>query len=340
MTNLSTASADTVSAEPNGPVTVGFSRTDRLLQGVDRPSSHVIEIGPGYSPAAPKAAGWNTHVVDHTTAEGLRQKYADAGIDLNAIEDVDTVWDAGPLHEAVPADLLGSFNILIASHLIEHVTDFVRFLVSAQCLLRPDGIVSLAVPDKRYCFDYFKSPTMTGDVLEAYAAKRSRHTIRTAWNSFAYGVLLDGALGVADPRAKHTQFMNSFTDATLVLNEFLGSEDRPYQDHHAWYFTPAGFSLVILELGHLRLIDWRVRSVHGPVGFEFFVTLCRGVEHLEHETLQQRRMDLLRRLIQEVSLQAAPEMEDVSQLPADRVPRWTRMLRRMAGLPHDGASHR
>ena len=307
MSILNKAPVGPVPTMPNGPtpITARVSRIDRLLQGIDKSGSRIIEIGPGYSPVAPKAAGWNTHVVDHTTREGLRQKYVSAGIDLNAIEDVDSVWHSGPLHEAVPADLLGSYNVLIASHLIEHVTDFIGFLVSAQCLLCSDGIVSLAVPDRRYCFDYFKSPTMTGDLLEAHAARRSRHAIRTVWNSFAYGVLLDGALAVTDTPVRRTEFINSFTDAAAVLSEFRDSGETPYQDHHAWYFTPAGFSLAVLELGHLRLVDWRIRSIHGPEGFEFFVTLCRGVEHLQHEALQERRMELLRRLLQEASSQAA-----------------------------------
>jgi len=32
----------------------------------------------------------------------------------------------------------------------------VRFYQSLQRLVQPDGFLSLAIPDKRFCFDFFK----------------------------------------------------------------------------------------------------------------------------------------------------------------------------------------
>lgn len=308
----------------------------RLLQGVGK-SSRIIEIGPGYSPVAAKAAGWNTHVVDHTSRSGLREKYATAGVDLDGIEEVDSIWTAGPLHEAVPPGLLGSFDLLIASHLIEHVTDFVGFLVSAQRLLKPQGVLSLAVPDKRFCFDYFKSPTMTGDVLEAHAGRRSRHGIRTVWNSTAYSVWVDDGLAVASQPVADTRFMTAFSTVAAVVRDFRDDPELPYQDHHAWHFTPAGFSLVILELCHLGLIDWQMRSVHGPEGFEFFASLCRGMDRLEEGALQQHRMKLLRQMLEEARVQvgpgpngaAAPVAVREAELPSGRFRRLLRKGKRL-----------
>ena len=84
---------------------------------------------------------------------------------------MDFVWTSGPMADAVPSDLHGTFGAFIASHVIEHTTDFIGFLDAAATLLAPDGVVILAVPDKRYCFDYFRPLTTTGKVLDAHAAR-------------------------------------------------------------------------------------------------------------------------------------------------------------------------
>ena len=89
-----------------------------LLLGQSTKASRILEIGPSHSPIAAKAAGWSTHVVDHTDQAGLRDKYTAMGVDVSSIEAVDTVWQGGPLDQAVPADLLGHFDTLIASCLL------------------------------------------------------------------------------------------------------------------------------------------------------------------------------------------------------------------------------
>ena len=46
------------------------SRSEILLMPL-QPGARVIEIGPSFSPIAPKAAGWDARTLDHLTREGL-----------------------------------------------------------------------------------------------------------------------------------------------------------------------------------------------------------------------------------------------------------------------------
>src|SRR5208283_2921376 len=157
----------------------------RLLGTADR-AQQIVEIGAGYCPVAPKSGGWNTHVVDHASRDELRTKYAAAAVDRQAIEEVDTVWHDGALHEAVPAALVGHVDRIIASHVLEHIPDLIGFFDSAARLSSPDGALSIALPDRRYCFDCFKPWTTTGDVLEAHRRRPSRHSLKTAFDHVAY----------------------------------------------------------------------------------------------------------------------------------------------------------
>ena len=127
------------------------TRAQVLLAPVPR-GGRIIEIGPSFSPIAPKSEGWNTVSIDHLTKDGLVAKYnGEPFVDVARIEPVDFLWVSGPLSNAVPKTLHGSFDALVASHVIEHTPDLIDFLDSATTLVKYDGVVVLAIPDKRYC---------------------------------------------------------------------------------------------------------------------------------------------------------------------------------------------
>jgi SAM-dependent methyltransferase len=279
-------------------------------------ASRILEIGASYSPIAPKAAGWRTHVVDHAPQEELRRKYSALGVDAAPIERVDTVWHGGPLHEAVPAALAGQFDAVIASHVIEHIPDLIGFLASAERLLAPSGAIVLAVPDQRYCFDYFKPLTTTGDILEAHAARRTRHARHTAWNHVAYSVTMDGRGAWSQEPVHDIRFADTFAAALRTNEAFRDDPDAAYADFHVWHLTPSRFRLVVLELGQMSRADWRIDELAAPPGAEFLCRLTRGAERLDNEAeLQARRMALLREGLVEAQHQIAWATGSPARMP-------------------------
>jgi len=243
---------------------------------------------------APKSGGWQTHIVDHATRDELRAKYRPAGVDTDLIEEVDTVWQGGPLHDAVPARLLGKVDLIIASHVLEHIPDLLGFLQSASLLVRPGGLISVALPDRRYCFDCFRPWTTTGGLLEAHHRGMNRHGLKTAFDHMAYSAAADGQIAWGPRRIGEPVLLDPFAAAADLVTTFTEQPDARYQDFHAWQFTPAAFRLVMLELAALGVTDWEVTSLHGPENFEFFAVLRQGVVHRPSApALQEQRRRLL-----------------------------------------------
>ena len=270
-----------------------MDRITRLLGTANR-SQQILELGAGYCPVAPKSGGWRTHVVDHATQEELRAKYAPANVDTGLIESVNTIWRSGPLDEAVPADLRDKVDLIIASHVLEHIPDLIGFFQSASKLVKFGGSLSIALPDRRYCFDCFRPWTTTGGLLEAHQRGMSRHGLKTAFDHMAYSVTIDGQLAWGPYSVGEPTFMDPFAVAETTASMFSDRPDGPYQDYHAWQFTPAGFRLVMLELSALGVTDWQVTTMHGPENFEFFAVLRRGGTHrLDPANLQAQRRELL-----------------------------------------------
>ncbi|MGK7866675.1 class I SAM-dependent methyltransferase [Falsiroseomonas sp. E2-1-a20] len=276
-----------------------MSRVELLLAGASK-TSRILEIGPSHAPMAPRSRGWNTTIVDHASRDGLIAKYRDdRSVDTSRIEEVDVVWHDGPLHAAIPAEHHGSFDLLIASHVIEHFPDPIGILRSAEHLLHPTrGRISLAVPDKRSCFDFFRPPSSTGKLLAAHHAQRIRHSPGDIFDTTAYFATLNGASGWAVQPSHAALVSNSLDHAWRAFQDTREQPDSAYQDCHAWVMTPASFELMILEVARTGLIDWHIESVAPQAGVEFLVQMHRGREQFAStEAFEARRLALLRRCV-------------------------------------------
>jgi tetratricopeptide (TPR) repeat protein len=291
-----------------------------LLEPISRTAS-IVEVGASFNPIAPKREGWDTKTIDAATRAELIDKYrGHPGVDTDRIEEVDFVWRAGPLSSAVPSALHGTFDAFIASHVIEHTPDLIAFLESAAKLLAGSGVVILAIPDKRFCFDYFRPLTMTGDVLSSHRARRIRHTKETLFDGSGYSVKADELIAWGQHSIDKFSFICSLEQA---YSEFLTrgeDDDSPYTDAHAWQFTPSSFQLIILELARLGVTDWRVERIGSAVGCEFHAWLRRGgaesAAALTAPELDAKRLALLKHTL----LEAKEQIEFMTTTQSSNTP--------------------
>jgi SAM-dependent methyltransferase len=229
-----------------------------------------LEIGPSINPLLPKSEGYNVETLDHLTAEQLRLKYAGAA-DTSRIEPVDYVWQGQPLSEVIGA--VGKYAYIVASHVIEHTTDLLGFLLECEKLLGPDGVLALVVPDKRYCFDAMRPRATTGGILQAHLERRTLHTPGQLFDEIAYNVLRENRLMWPRHSAGSLEFARSLELARWAFEEARG--DNAFHDIHAWQFTPSCFRLIVKDLhacGYIRLDESSFLESDDP---EFFMTLSR-----------------------------------------------------------------
>lgn len=235
-----------------------------------------LEIGPSFNPIAPRVAGFDIHILDHATKADLVDKYRTAGVseaELNRIEDVDYVWTGGPITDAIPADQ--RFDYIVAAHVIEHTTDLVGFLQAASHLLTPGGVLSLIVPDKRYCFDRLRPLTTAGQVIEAHLLPRTFHGPAAFIDTHLYSVRNNGTGMVWDRDTPHNLELAqcSWGAARHTIDRTLNSDE--YNDIHRWVFTPTSLELLLSDLYHLGFTDMCVQTLAETHSFEFFATLTQ-----------------------------------------------------------------
>ena len=248
---------------------------------IDVESMRGIEVGPLRSPRIPKELG-PVRYLDHTDTAHLREKYADNAPmqdRLDEIVEVDYVLNGRSISETVRDD--APFDYVVASHVIEHIPDPVGWMADISPILRLGGILSLVVPDKRYCFDVNRTLTGVGDLVDAYLMGRTQPTYRDIYNFHSQVVTMEGFVDTAGLWAGTADYENvvrddvSDPDAEAFRITAHAARSEEYVDVHCHTFTPTSFRAIIDVLSRLGVIDFDVvfEVPTQPNTLEFFVSL-------------------------------------------------------------------
>jgi SAM-dependent methyltransferase len=268
---------------------MGMDRKQLLLSLLDL-SGIGLEIGAGFDPLVPKSSGRRVETVDHASAAELREKYRNAPtVDILRIEDVDYVWGGGSLSDVIKRHAY--YDYIVASHVIEHIPDMLGFLKDCEALLKQDGVLVLAVPDKRRCFDVFQSLSSTGAVLQAHLEHRTRHTPGQMFDFIAYNGLREGKSGWTFEADGPLTFAHDLDFARYGFEQALSSS--AYVDAHAWRFTPSSFRLILNDLHACRHLGLREAFFAESDTLEFYVSLSRRGPGCPFDRLTLARMVLV-----------------------------------------------
>jgi len=227
------------------------SRRDKILANLDLPALTGLEIGALTAPLVTPAEGAILYV-DHADTKTLQENYRHhADVDVSRIVEVDAVWGQNSLQDCLGGDR--KVDYVVASHVIEHAPDLVTWLAEIRAILRPGGCLRLAIPDRRYTFDYLRFESRVHDVLDAYLRRARtplprmviehhsllRHIdIAAAWR---------GALDLGNLRRYNTTKDGLDRARDAIAN-------GTYHDVHCWVFTPATFAELCMELADLGLL--------------------------------------------------------------------------------------
>lgn len=261
------------------------------LKSLFDPNGLGLEIGPGYNPLLPKRDGYRVETADYTDADGLRAKYADnPHVDINQIEPVDHVLGVEGLYRSIRQP--GRYDFIVASHVIEHTPDMIQFLRDCDLLLNQKGVLVLAVPDKRHCFDVFQPLTSIGQVLQAHIDRRTRPWPGAVLDDRVLNAMRGNMIGWTADDAGSLSFFLDIDAAGRVFDAERG--DRDYIDVHVWKFVPSSFRLLINDLFQLGEIGLRETRFIESVGNEFYVVLSKTGLGCPVD-----RLTLARRMLQE-----------------------------------------
>jgi SAM-dependent methyltransferase len=290
-----------------------MTRRDLIMKHVSA-DQRGIEVGPWFSPLAPKREGYNCLSMDVFDTETLRSRATDdphiTAEQVKLIEDVDIVGSSIAIGDLVEArGEAGTFDYIVSSHNFEHLPNPIRFLNGCTNVLKPGGILSMAIPDHRVCFDYFRPITRLSDWIQSFHNDQQKPTLAHVFEGrVAFAHYTNGS------QKRHDFFPTTPAEtvgcdiklaeewdfwASRVRKQELGNGigDDEYFDTHCSVFTPSSFELLVRDCGFLGLTSFAIVEVVSE-GFEFHAHLRPAMDknNLKPEDYATIRTGLLHRI--------------------------------------------
>lgn len=249
-----------------------MDRREKLLSGLSIEGKLGLEIGALTRPFI-KSSEHNVIYADHACTEVLREKYRDdPNVVIDDLVEVTAILDNCTLAEAVGKKV----DYVVASHVVEHVPNLIGWLNELTALLTQGGEIRLAVPDKRFTFDYLRAKTRLVDVLYADLVNARYPQAHIAMDHILNVTTLDVAQAWrSEINPWQLKRCNTVEDARRLARQIL--DCGGYHDVHCWVFTPHSMAVLFVELIDHRLIELECVNFHdtAPDTLEFFVGMRR-----------------------------------------------------------------
>ena len=264
-------------------------RRNFLMQGLST-ASPVLEFGPLDKPLLNKNSS-KVFYIDYTDLANLQKIYAnEKDVVVENICSPDFILNGLSLAKLTEGK---KFQGIVASHVIEHVPNIIDWLKETANLLDDSGILNLAIPDKRFCFDSHRALSTATDMIGAFLNNEKKPTPRMIFDQNAYyieqdtyGIWRNGARPIKNPDAR---LKYALEQAQLCLNT------DQYMNVHCWVFTPESFLHCIHSLIEMDLFDFEI-AFFEPTAIgqgEFFISLKKLSVTLSIEAKKQRQRESL-----------------------------------------------
>jgi SAM-dependent methyltransferase len=227
---------------------------------------------------------------------------------IRNIEDVDLLGSSAEI-EALLTErgVSDKFDYIVSSHNFEHIPDPIKFLKGCQAVLKMGGVVSMAIPDHRGCFDFYRPVSTTASLIAANFEKAARPAFAQHFEqqSLHCYTPIQGQQHISfssDVALEQIFPFRNMKESFEAWKAFANSPDEIYRDTHCWVFTPASFELILRDLFYLEAIDlevFEVDAVHG----EFYAHLRLADRSVKESdaVFFERRLELLRKMNDEMA---------------------------------------
>ncbi|RXF67223.1 class I SAM-dependent methyltransferase [Hansschlegelia zhihuaiae] len=250
---------------------IGTRRRQYLINRFGKVKPSILEVGAFDNATFRKDSGDKVRYLDFFSGPELREMHKNNPRRMpDRIVDVDFVVKSSHFAKGIRE----KFDLIVANHVIEHVPDAIYWLKQSHDLLRSGGLLFLAVPDRRYTFDYFRPETRATEMIRAHSDKLEKPDVWQLMDHFYYHqkVDLEAIWQGKPPKDFRPRF--SLERAVKMAKE----QSKVYTDAHCWVFTPASFRRCVGDLrsaGHCTLeIDAIEDTVQGSN--EFWATLKKA----------------------------------------------------------------
>jgi len=251
-----------------------MTRKEKIRQSINIKEGIGLEIGALHSPIVTKNDG-EIYYADLLSTEDLKKSSVvyekKFGVDLNTLVKVDYVLSDKSLKSVIKNR---KFNYVIASHVIEHVPDPILWFNDIYYLLKDNGVLTLAIPDKRYTFDICRNLSRPAEIIGAHLDRLTRPSSTNMYD-FACESRQDveSKSVWGDKDKDFSRNKKLWSNEQILKNCKSNLNPKAFELCHIFVFTPYSFFEIIKRLIDHELFDFEVINFEdtGKDDMEFFV---------------------------------------------------------------------
>ena len=257
------------SAMPEGR---GFPPSIEYLRGLlaRHISGAGLELGPGNEPFPVPFPGVTMRYVDRWRPDEFKELFPEIS-DVSSYPEPDVLANLDTERLASVADV--SQDFVIASHVLEHVSEPLGLLVDIHRVLRPGGVLIILLPDRRRTFDRKRGPSSLEHLVAEHEAGVQEvdddHLVEFLVNT-------DTPFPAEPPEARAEEFGRLRLRSIHV---------------HCWQEEEFMEVLVhsVARMGlRWELLDGVISDDRGPGGFEFGYVLRKATGDIAAPVLAER----------------------------------------------------
>jgi len=275
-----------------------------LREGIEPATQKGLEIGALNAPTVLPQEG-DVRFVDRADDATLRDSHP---LRLEGLVNVDYIWPGtGSLAAVIGTGEL--FDWAIASHVIEHVPNMLGWLRGIAEVLKPGGILNLAIPDCRFTFDVDSPRSTIGQVIESDLLGYRHPSIRQVFDYCFHAKAIEptaiwrGEIDVASlpPFAGDNAAQVAHAHALNILHNCA------YIDSHCWIVTPLSYVKILQGLTTIGVMPPLIPSrlvATEPGECEFFSCFRQADLAVAADVIRQEQLSALSAMRCELERQA------------------------------------
>jgi SAM-dependent methyltransferase len=248
-------------------------RRSFLAKYIDIERNEGLEIGPLDSPMVLKAEG-TIYYLDYLDHEQLVSRHANRR-NVSKIVHPDYVIS----DQKISSEISRKFDYIIACHVIEHVPNLVQWLKDIQKLMSQGGVLFLAVPDKRYTFDFLRPLTSLAHILNDYYLSKNKANLEHIFEHiYLKREVTSKDIWQGEFEDKIRLGRYSLVEAYKRAMSYLDSGE--YIDVHCHVFTCESFVNIMIDISESGFIDYQIVGVDevAEPSNEFLIVMRKGSE--------------------------------------------------------------
>lgn len=217
-------------------------RAEELQKVVSLKGKSFLELGAQAAPTLLKDEA-DIWYLDYETKKEARKNFKDRPEMWKKIVETDILVKTDDYWKYTKQ----KFDCVIANHVIEHTNDIIYWLQSISRLLKKNGYIFLAIPDKKYSFDKYRSNTTFTHIVTDFFLGGDRSVPE---HSLDIGVMYD--FTYVGEEMNPRKFMNKDT-LKGILNNTVGV------GMHRHVFEPETFEHKIMApILYSELVDLKI----------------------------------------------------------------------------------